>query len=143
MAIHIHSEHPHYKHKRINQTKAWLKNVILDERKNPGEINIVFIGDEELKKINIKYLKHDYYTDVICFNYNIEKDISGDIFISYDRVIENSEKFGTDIVIEVYRVMVHGLLHLLGYNDKSKDEILKIREKENYYLNRIINPDSK
>ena len=143
MAIHIHTEHPHYKHKRINQTKAWFKNVILDEKKIPGDINIVFMGDEDLIKINVEYLKQDYYTDVICFNYNSEKVISGDIFISYDRIVENSDEFRAEIINEVYRVMVHGLLHLLGYNDKFENEIRKIREKENYYLNRIINPDSK
>ena len=143
MPIHIHSEHSYYKHKKVNLTKDWLKSVILEERKITGEINIVFMGDEELKEINKDYLKHDYYTDVISFNYNIGTTISGDIFISYDRIIENSNKFETGTLNELNRVMVHGLLHLLGYNDKSEKEKRVIREKENYYLGQILNKNPK
>lgn len=143
MPIHIHSEHSYYKHKKADITTDWLKSVIQNEKKILGEINIVFIGDEELKKMNIEYLKHDYYTDVISFEYNVENMISGDIFISFDRIIDNSNKFGEDQMNEVNRVMVHGLLHLLGYKDKSANEIKVIREKENFYMGQIINPDPK
>ncbi len=141
--IHIHSEHKYYKHGNVKPTKDWLKAVILEESKIPGEINIVFMGDEELKEINSKYLKHDYYTDVISFNYNIKDEISGDIFISYDCILENSAKYGAETESEVNRVIIHGLLHLLGYNDKIKREIKIIREKENYYMGQIVNPDLK
>lgn len=143
MPIHIHSEHKYYRRGNVKLTKDWLKAVIIKENKIPGEINIVFMGDEELKEINSKYLKHDLYTDVITFNYNIKNEISGDIFISYDRILENSAKYGAETENEVNRVIIHGLLHLLGYNDKLKKEILVIREKENYYMGQIVNPDLK
>lgn len=141
--IHIHSEHKYYKRGNVKPTKDWLKAVILKEKKIPGEINIIFMGDEELKEINRKYLKHDLYTDVITFNYNIKNEISGDIFISYDRILENSAKYDAETENEVNRVIIHGLLHLLGYNDKLEREILVIREKENYYMGQIVNPDLK
>ena len=143
MSIHIHSEHKHYKHKKVSLTKNWLKSIVIDEEKIPGEINIVFIGDEELREININFLKRNYYTDVISFDYNNEDIISGDIFISYDRIIENSGKFATDKINEVNRVMVHGLLHLLGYDDKSKEEIRLIREKEDHYLAQVMSQNNK
>ena len=141
--IHIHSEHSYYKQGNVKLTKDWIKSVILEESKMPGEINIVFMGDDELKKINSKYLKHDYYTDVITFNYNIENEISGDIFISYDRIVENAARYGSDKDNEVNRVMIHGILHLLGYNDKRENEILRIRKKEDYYLGQIVSQDLK
>ncbi|MEA1899011.1 MAG: rRNA maturation RNase YbeY [Bacteroidota bacterium] len=141
--MHIHSEHKHYKRGNVKPTKDWLKAVIMEENKVPGEINIIFMGDDELKEINSKYLKHDYYTDVITFNYNIENKISGDIFISYDRIVENAASYGVDKSNEVNRIIIHGILHLLGYNDKRKREILRIREKENYYLGQIVSQDLK
>ncbi len=143
MSIHIHSEHFYYKHKNADQTIDWLRSVILKEKKIPGEINIVFTGDKELRKMNHDYLKHDYYTDVISFEYNIEKSISGDIFISFDRIIDNSKMLGIEKIDEVNRVMVHGLLHLLGYRDKTESEKRTIREKEDYYLGKIVTPKSK
>ena len=101
------------------------------------------MGDEELRKINVQYLKHDCYTDVISFEYNIENAISGDIFISFDRIIYNSKKFDTDPENEVYRVIVHGLLHLIGYDDKTENEIRIIREKENFHMCQIVNTNPK
>lgn len=134
MPIYLHSEHPDYAGFKSNLIKDWLKLVISGEEKILGEINIVFTSDEELRKINIKYLKKDYFTDVISFEYNIENIISGDIFISFDRVSENAKDIGISQTMELHRVMLHGLLHLLGYNDKSKSEKKEIRKKENFYL---------
>ena len=124
MPIYIHSEHPGYTHKKAVKTKDWLESVILAEGQILGEINIIFVGDEELRKINMKYLKHDYYTDVISFEYSGDNVVSGDIFISFDQIVYNSNMLGVLKIYELHRVMVHGFLHLLGYGDKTKKEKL-------------------
>jgi len=132
--IFIHSEHKSYIHTKVSWTKSWLRSVVQAEGKIPGQINIVFISDKELRNMNIKFLKRDYLTDVISFDYNEGGKISGDIFISFDRVVNNADIFKVDINQELKRVMVHGLLHLLGYKDQSEKEKSRIREKENLYL---------
>lgn len=96
------------------------------------------MSDDSLLKINKEYLKHDTYTDIITFNYNEEKKIAGDIFISVDRVKENAEKFDTKFEEELHRVMIHGVLHLCGYKDKSKTDSDLMRRKENAAL-RLLN----
>ena len=93
-----------------------------------------FCSDNYLLKINQDYLKHDTYTDVITFNYVEENVISGDIFISIDRIKENASKVGIDFNMELARVAIHGILHLIGYNDKSSEETQEIRAKEDFYL---------
>ena len=112
----------------------WLKNVILSEEKSLGEVAYIFCDDSFLLKKNIEFLKRDYLTDVITFDYSKKNKISGDIFISINRVKENSKKFNESFLTELERVMVHGLLHLLGYNDKTKKESLLMTKKENFYL---------
>ncbi len=100
-----------------------------------GDLQIIFCSDEQLLALNRQYLKHDTLTDVITFNYNDEfDDIAGDIFISHERVQENACKYGVTVSAELHRVIIHGVLHLLGYNDATADEIRTIRDKENYYL---------
>lgn len=114
--------------------KKWIKETILNEQKRVGEISIVFCSDEYLLKVNIEYLKHDFYTDIITFDY-CEKDlVSGDLMISVDRVKENAIEQKTLFVDELHRVIIHGVLHLLGYHDKKKEDVVLMREKENYYL---------
>lgn len=114
--------------------KKWIKETILNEQKRVGEISIVFCSDEYLLKVNIEYLKHDFYTDIITFDY-CEKDlVSGDLMISVDRVKENAIEQKTLLVDELHRVIIHGVLHLLGYHDKKKEDVILMREKENYYL---------
>jgi probable rRNA maturation factor len=117
--------------------KKYIKILINTEKKKPGEISIIFCSDKYLLDINIDYLKHNNYTDIITFNYVEENIISGDIFISIDRVKENSIEFNTIFIKELYRVVFHGLLHLIGYNDKTavKKEIM--REKEDLYLGEV------
>ncbi|MCK5823168.1 MAG: rRNA maturation RNase YbeY [Bacteroidales bacterium] len=117
------------------ETKNWLKKVIINENYDAGNINIVFCSDEYLIEINKKYLSHDYYTDIVTFNYCEEKIISGDIYISADRIRENASLFSTSFQNELNRVMVHGVLHLLRYNDKSDEEKKEMTAKENQYLN--------
>ena len=122
--------------KKINttETEHLIKKIILSETKEVGDIVCLFCDDNYLLNINIKYLNHDYFTDVITFDY-CEKDIvSGDILISLERVVENAKKYNVSFLTEFYRVVIHGLLHLLGYNDKTKSEKELMRKKENYYL---------
>ena len=119
--------------------KNWLKSVIEDYRKKVGDINFIFASDEYLYDLNIKYLNHDYYTDVITFPYNEGNKISGDIYISVDRVKDNAEKFSADFLEELYRVMVHGVLHLLGYEDDTEEKKLIMRSKEDFYLQQLKN----
>ena len=123
---------------------AWVIRTIRKEAKIPGEINFIFCNDNFLIDINRKYLNHDYYTDIITFdNSDFENEISGDIFISYERVIENAQKLSVYIDKEMSRVVIHGVLHLIGYNDNKIEEIAEMREKEDYYIAqksfRIIN----
>lgn len=112
-----------------------LEDIILSEGKKPGEINYIFCDDEYLLKVNREYLKHDYYTDVITFDYVKGKTISGDIFVSLPRIFDNAETLSKDFESEFFRVLAHGLLHLCGYKDKTDEEIAEMRSKEDYYLN--------
>lgn len=111
------------------KNKKWIKTIVEQEGQKTGDINIIFCSDEYLLEVNKQYLNHDYYTDIITFNYNTEK-VNGDLFISIDRVAENAEKQNVPRGTEIQRVIIHGVLHLLGYNDKSPKEEKEIREKE-------------
>lgn len=113
-----------------------LENIILSEGKKPGEINYIFCDDEYLLQVNREYLKHDYYTDVITFDYVKGKTISGDIFVSLPRIFDNAQTLSKDFESEFFRVLAHGLLHLCGYKDKTEEEIAEMRSKEDYYLNK-------
>ena len=119
------------------QTTRWLNNVIINENKNIGEIVFVFCTDEFLLAKNIKHLNHDFLTDVITFDYCDDNLITGDVLISVERVKENAKIFKVKFLNELQRVMVHGLLHLLGYNDKTKKEREMMQKKEDYYLLKI------
>jgi rRNA maturation RNase YbeY len=120
-----------------HKNKAWLKSVAESEGKSIGELNYIFCSDSYLLEINRTYLNHDTLTDIVTFdNSDGGKHIEGDMFISLERVSENGEKFGTSDT-ELHRVMVHGLLHLLGYKDKKKEDKAKMREKENEYLSKL------
>ena len=116
------------------QNNRWLKMVAGSEMKKLGAVNIIFCSDNYILDVNMKYLQHDYFTDIITFDY-CEKDIlSGDLFISIDSVRENALFYGADFAEELNRVMVHGLLHLIGYDDHTEADIAVMRQKENYYL---------
>lgn len=115
----------------------YVKNLINSELNKLGEISVILCSDKYLLEINIEYLKHNYYTDIITFNYVEGKVISGDLFISVDRVKENSREFNTDFIKELYRVIFHGILHLIGYNDKTEEEQKLMREKEDLYLSEV------
>ena len=124
-----------YKFERNTQINDWISEVIKTENFNLHYINYVFCSDEHLLTVNKRYLNHNYYTDIITFN-NADDDnlIESDLFISLERVADNAKTNGTTMEKELYRVMIHGVLHLLGYNDKTKEEQIEMREKENAYL---------
>ena len=120
--------------KQKMQNNRWLKMVAGSEMRRLGAINIIFCSDHYILDVNMKYLQHDYFTDIITFDY-CEKDVlSGDLFISIDSVRENALYYGTEFADELNRVMVHGLLHLIGYDDHTEEDIAVMRQKENYYL---------
>ena len=120
----------------IIHQKKWLNQVISNEDKLLGDITYIFCNDDYLLKKNIQFLNHNTLTDVITFDYCKGNSVSGDIFISIERVKENSENFKVDFLSELNRVLVHGLLHLLGYKDKTESEANLMRKKENYYLSK-------
>lgn len=116
------------------KVKNWIHSIVASESGTAGDITFVFCSDNYLSEMNVKYLKHDTLTDIITFGYSEKKKISGDICISVDRVKENAEKFKIDFEKELARVMAHGVLHLLGYKDKNKEDKLTMTGKEDLYL---------
>ena len=121
-----------YKNKLANN--RWLKMVAGSEIRKIGDINVIFCSDNYILDVNMKYLQHDYFTDIITFDYCEGKVLSGDLFISVDSVRENSIEFGTDFEEELHRGIVHGVLHLIGYDDHTEEDKKVMRQKENYYL---------
>lgn len=117
--------------------KSWLKEVVLASGKRIGDINYIIVSDESLLSMNQQYLKHDTYTDIITFDYCEDNVVSGDMFISIDRVRENAQMFNVGEDQEFNRVLVHGLLHLLGQKDKSKGDSDEMRSKEELWLSKI------
>jgi len=117
--------------------KIWLNNIIKEEGAKTGTITYLLINDKEMLVYNQQFLQHNTFTDVITFENKDVNNISGDIVISIERIYENAEKYKVVFAKELYRVMAHGLLHLLGYNDKSNKEAKEIRKKENYYLEKM------
>ena len=118
--------------------KKWINETINNEQKRVGDISIVFCSDDYLLKVNNEFLKHDFYTDIITFDYCEDDLISGDLMISIDRVKENAETSKGLFIDELHRVIIHGVLHLLGYHDKSKEDIRVMREREDFYLKKRI-----
>ncbi len=114
--------------------KDWVKKVVNSHNMNIGELNYIFTSDSYILKVNNDYLQHDYYTDVITFDYSEGKKISGDIFISLDTVKSNSVLFKQDYDREFNRVLIHGVLHLIGFKDKKEDEAKEMRLQENNAL---------
>ncbi|WP_342089341.1 rRNA maturation RNase YbeY [Dyadobacter sp. OTU695] len=117
------------------KTKKWIKNASISEGYEVSQLNYIFCSDEYLLEINKQYLDHDYFTDIITFdNSEEDKQLEGDIYISVDRVRDNAETFHTDFDSEMRRVLIHGLLHLVGYEDSSEALKTAMRAKEDEYL---------
>jgi len=117
------------------KTQSWLKAVLQAENKKLSTVNYIFCSDAYLLEINIQYLNHNTYTDIITFDGSDQPDlIEGDIYISIDRVKENAKEFDSTLDNELHRVIIHGVLHLIGYNDKNSKQKLVMRRKEDAYL---------
>lgn len=123
-----------FKLRHKTRIKEWLRLVAESEVFTLGNISVIFCSDNYILDINQKYLQHDYFTDIITFDYSEGGRISGDLFISVDSVRENSVEYVTEFEDELHRVIVHGILHLIGYDDHTEDEIKTMRSKEDYYL---------
>lgn len=136
--IHFFSEDTDYRLKQKTVLRKWISETIKHEEHRVGELNFIFCSDEYLLSINQEYLNHDTFTDIITFdNSDTAKVISGDIFISIPRVKENASNLGVEEPEELRRVIIHGVLHLAGYFDKSKTDKALMTEKEDYYLSRF------
>lgn len=120
--------------KNEEKISSWISNIIDLEESETGEINYIFCDDDYLHKINLQFLQHDTLTDIISFDYTLGKVINGDIFISIERVVENAQKYNVTFDNELHRVIIHGVLHYLGFKDKTEEEKQKMRSKENTSL---------
>lgn len=139
MAVKYFSQDSSYSQPQKRIISAWIKQVVVSEGKQLGDINYIFCSDQYLLNINREYLKHDYYTDVITFDYSSEGLISGDIFISVDTVRENASIFSITFSGEMQRVIIHGILHLCGYGDKTEVENRHMHFLEDKYLDLLKN----
>ena len=119
--------------------EIWIEQCVEKESKIAGDICFIFCNDTYLLKLNQEYLKHDYFTDVITFDYSDSIIVSGDIFISVDRIADNAKQFGVSFDYELFRVIIHGVLHLCGYKDKSKKDKILMTSKEDGYLKELRN----
>jgi len=124
---------------KIQQSKIqkWIQEIIAEYSKTPADISYIFTSDRYLLKINQEYLQHDYYTDIITFDYSEDDTISGDLFISLDTVLSNAKKYKVDYLKELHRVIIHGILHLLGFNDKTEEENAQMRQLEDAALKKL------
>ncbi len=114
--------------------KKWIKKVVKQEGSAIAELNFIFCDDEYLLEKNKTFLKHDTLTDIITFDYSEKNTLTGDVYISIERVKENSQNYGVPYENELHRVIIHGVLHLLGYKDKNEKQQKEMREKEDFYL---------
>lgn len=120
--------------KSRKKLKQFIEDLFIKERKRLNTLSYIFCSDEHLLEINREFLKHDFYTDVITFDLSSSAEIEGEIYLSVDRIQENANQVGASFNEELHRVMYHGALHLCGYKDKRKQDILKMRAKEGEYL---------
>jgi probable rRNA maturation factor len=136
--IDFHNQDISFKLSNPRKTKLWIKAAIKDEGYRLNQVNYIFCSDEYLREMNIEYLNHKTYTDIITFDNSDEKgQIEGDIFISIDRVRENAIKLKTEFSDELRRVLIHGILHLIGYSDKSARKKAEMRKREDFYLRKF------
>jgi len=124
-------EMPELDHDKVEDVLTFL---VCNENYEIGDVNVIFCSDSYLLNMNKSFLNHDYFTDIITFDYVEDKIVSGDLFISLDRIKDNAEKYADNFTQELYRIVIHGVLHLCGYKDKSESEKTAMRAKENQYL---------
>lgn len=133
--INLFCEDIEFELKQAKDVTSWILSSASEESKEVEEINYIFCSDNHLHSMNVEYLKHDTLTDIITFDLSDNQAISSDIYISIDRITENAKDLGTNFESELHRVMIHGVLHLIGYGDKTTEDQTVMRGKEDYYLN--------
>ncbi len=141
MPVRFYNDQINFLPKNVPRLKEWISKISSEYDKHPGELSFIFTTDSNLLEINQKYLHHDFFTDIISFDYSVEDLIAGDIFISIERVKENSLKFGTGFNEELKRVIIHGVLHLCGYHDSTDQEksmMRKIEKKSLEYVKDLL-----
>lgn len=134
MAIQFFSQDTAFKLSQKRIINSWIKSTISSHQKKCGEISFIFTSDPQILEVNRQYLQHDYFTDIITFNYNSADLVSGDIYISVDTVRSNAAIYKVTFEEELHRVIIHGILHLLGFNDKTKSQQKEMTENENLNL---------
>ncbi len=137
MAIRYYAKNTSYRLSEKRKIRSWISKVINTNNKESGDINIILTNDEYIMELNKKFLERDYYTDIITFNYSNKNMISGELYISMERVMENAEKYKKSTKEELKRVIIHGILHLLEYQDRNNDEKIIMRKMEDKYLKMI------
>ena len=137
MEIFFHKEGVDTEVKEKERIKKWIEATIISEGKKGETINIILTSNSKIKSLNRKYLKRNYMTDIIAFNYNRDDVISGDLFLNPETIRKNAGKYKTKFSREILRVIIHGVLHLIGYNDENTKEKLVMRERENFFLKRF------
>lgn len=120
----------------------WIEFVVTNEGFSLGDVVYVFSSDDYLLDVNRSYLNHDYYTDIITFDYTEDKCVSGDLFVSYERIIDHATLYNSSVKDEFLRVCVHGVLHLLGYKDKDDSDIKVMRSKELFYMDNFVSRET-
>ena len=134
MSVSFHTEDISFNLQQKLRHKQWIREWILQHDKIPGDLSYVFTSNERIRHINQEYLNHNYFTDVISFDYSVDRIVSGDIFIGVEEVKKNADFYKQDFEHELRRVMIHGVTHLLGFADQSQEEKEIMREKENEAL---------
>ena len=122
--------------------KEAVKSLAINEGKVLKDLSLVFTDDDYLLEVNKQYLNHDYFTDVITFDYSAFPEVSGDVMISLDRIKDNAQSLNQSFELEFYRVVFHGVLHLCGYKDKSDADVIEMRAKEDFYINRFVSRET-